>query len=138
MSSIRFAPRTIANARRVRSRLMARLLRNLRRRAVASIVATCAAVARAWRDQEELAEMLRFDDRLLQDIGVSRGEILAAVKERRWTRAAWRLVTAALARHDDGHAHGKAGMAMQVSFRASPMSRPRKRHARSAVRRLAA
>jgi uncharacterized protein YjiS (DUF1127 family) len=135
--SILFAPRTVADARTARSRHLAVLLGSLRRRAVSKVVATCVAVARAVRHQEELADMLRFDDRLLRDIGVTRGDILAAVQEQRWTRAAWRLITAALTRRGDG-APGKSGAGVPVSFRARPVSRARKRQIRGGARRRAA
>jgi hypothetical protein len=48
--------------------------------------------------------MLTLDDRLLRDIGVTHGEILMAVHEGKWTRAAFRLVASAFAREEEKRA----------------------------------
>jgi hypothetical protein len=104
MNTAPFAPRTIAGARTERSRSLALPLRNLRRRIASAMVDGCASFARAWQHHEELMDMLHLDDRLLADIGVRRSEILAAVKERRWTCATWRLVATAVTRRQEAGA----------------------------------
>jgi hypothetical protein len=103
MNAAPFAPRTIAAARTARGGRLAARWGRLGRRLFSGTVEGCAAVVRVWRQHEELVDMLHLDERLLRDIGVKRGEILAAIHERRWTRAAWRLVaTAAARRHAAG------------------------------------
>jgi hypothetical protein len=100
MTATSFAPRTIAAARTARSRDLARHLRGLWCWAMAAMADACAAFARAWHHHDALVEMLTLDDRLLRDIGVTHGEILMAVNERKWTRAAFRLVASAFAREE--------------------------------------
>jgi uncharacterized protein YjiS (DUF1127 family) len=98
MNFIPFAPRTIAHARRVRSRFLVRQFRRFRRNIASTVSHSCAAIAQAWRRQQQLTDMMRFDEHLLRDIGVTRSEVQMAAQAQRWSHAAWRLVTSAIAR----------------------------------------
>ena len=119
MNTAPFAPRTIAGARTERSRSLALPLRNLRHRIASAMVDGCAAFARAWQHHEELMDMLHLDDRLLGDIGVRRSEILAAVQERRWTCATWRLVATAVTRRQEARAvEARTRMSARPQWRA--------------------
>jgi uncharacterized protein YjiS (DUF1127 family) len=66
-------PRLPASAmRKVGSMLAAALLRRLRR------------FARAWRHRRDLELVASFDDHMLADIGLTRGDLNDAIAERRW------------------------------------------------------
>jgi hypothetical protein len=139
MTTTAFAPRRSAAARRARPRAFAIHWERLRRRIVSASVEACAAIARAERDHRELMDMLRLDDRLRTDIGVRRSEILAAVREQRWTRAAWCLMTAAFARlRERPKARAEAPAPLRFPAHRCRTFRRSRRHRRHAVHRLAA
>jgi uncharacterized protein DUF1127 len=141
MNSIRLAPRTIAQARRVRSRLLALQFRRWRRRLVAKVTLGCAAITDAWRREQQLMSMLQFDDRLLRDIGMTRNDVRKAVDEQRWTHAAWRLVTTAIARRRKRRAaEARIQLAARTLLQQRPTvtPRPSARECGGATPRLAA
>ena len=141
MNSIRFAPRTIAQARRVRSRFLALQFRRWQRRIAAKVTRGRAAIAEAWRRQHQLMDMLQFDDRLLRDIGMTRSDVQMAADEQRWTNAAWRLVTTAIARRRKRRAaEARIQLAARTLLRQRPAmtSRPSARERSGAAPRLAA
>jgi uncharacterized protein YjiS (DUF1127 family) len=126
MNSIPFAPRTIARARRVRSRFLARQFRRFRRNTATTMSNYCTAIAEAWRRQQQLMDMTRFDDHLLRDIGVTRSEVQMAAHDQRWTHAAWRLMTTAIARRRKRRAaEARIRLAAQALLQQRPSVAPR-------------
>jgi uncharacterized protein YjiS (DUF1127 family) len=141
VNSVPLAPRTIARARTVRARFLSLQLRRLRRSMVAKVIGGCAAIADAWRRQQQLIDMLRFDDGLLRDIGVTRSDVVAAVHEQRWTHATWRLVTTAIARRRKRRtAEARIRLAARALLQQGPSvaSRPSGRERNGAAPRRAA
>jgi uncharacterized protein YjiS (DUF1127 family) len=139
MNSIPFAPRTIAHARRVRSRFLARQFRRFRRNIARTMSNNCAAIADAWRRQQQLMDMMRFDDHLLRDIGVTRSEVQMAAQDQRWTHAAWRLVTSAVARRRKRRAaEARIRLAAQALQQQRPSVAPRPSERTAPAARLAA
>ena len=99
-----FAPRTIAEARRMRAELMGRLIRKGWRRLRNAIVAFRERRALARQYRQDMAMLMRADGRLLADIGLTRGDVRAAVSEGSFSRT----LKASAARREEAMAVAQA------------------------------
>jgi uncharacterized protein YjiS (DUF1127 family) len=79
---IHFAPRTVAQARAARAAHLGRRVRRFWRRLSLRLAALRQRIAVARQYERELAVLLQADDRMLRDIGVTRGEVLMAAQSR--------------------------------------------------------
>ncbi|GLK78834.1 DUF1127 domain-containing protein [Methylopila turkensis] len=62
------------------------------------VMRRAAAVAVAWRRRNDLRELARFDDRMLADLGLSRGDVASAASEPMWRDPTLRLSALAIER----------------------------------------
>jgi uncharacterized protein YjiS (DUF1127 family) len=96
---IHFMPRTIARARTARAKYLGKIVRFGFRRLMRRMAALRERIALARQYERELAVLLQSDDRMLADIGVTRGEVIAAARSRWFTPG--RMADAAAARRRD-------------------------------------
>lgn len=81
-----FAPRTIAEARRMRAVVMGYLIRKTWRRWRRRIADFRERFAEARQYRRDMAMLMQADARLLADIGLTRGDVRAAVSEGSFSR----------------------------------------------------
>ncbi len=96
---IHVARPSIMQARTERAIYLGRLLRIGVRRLVRRLSAWRARIALARQYERELAVLLQADDRMLADIGVTRGDVHAAAQSRWFTPG--RMIDAAATRRRD-------------------------------------
>jgi hypothetical protein len=82
-NEIRFAPRTIAQARSERTRHLGLRLRGTARAMIGWLRAARERIAMNSRYQHELVTLLHADDRMLADIGITRHDVASALHESR-------------------------------------------------------
>ena len=83
-----FPPRTVALARMQRAATIGYLVGSAIAAAMRGLSSLTARLAQAHARRRELAQLLEMDDRMLKDIGLTRGEVFAAVDGRSGLRAA--------------------------------------------------
>lgn len=98
---VRFAPRTIAQARTQQARTLRRLIRIARRKAQNGMRALWTRMARASQYHRELELLMHADDRMLADIGLTRFEVVSAAQESRGWHGRRDALRAAATRRDD-------------------------------------
>ncbi|MFD1704505.1 DUF1127 domain-containing protein [Methylopila henanensis] len=65
------------------------------------------AVAVAWKRRGDLRELAHFDDRMLADLGLSRGDIASAASEPMWRDPTLRLSALAVERRAAARDHAR-------------------------------
>lgn len=85
---IQFHPRTVMLARTHRAATAGYLVGSAIAAVLTGLSGLAARVAQARARRRELAQLLQMDDRMLKDIGLTRGEVFAAVDGRPGLRAA--------------------------------------------------
>jgi aspartate oxidase len=98
---VRFAPRTIAQARTQQARSFRRQLRIALRRARHGMRALWTRMARTSQYHEELELLMHADDRMLADIGLTRFDVVSAAQESRGWHGRRDALRAAATRRDD-------------------------------------
>jgi uncharacterized protein YjiS (DUF1127 family) len=107
-----FHPRTIAHARGRRSALFGGVARNLVARAFGRLNDLRIRFVRARQRRRDLAMLLEMDNRLLTDIGLTRGEVRAAARTPWWHEPA--ALADATRRRDEAMAGVKRQAALHV------------------------
>jgi uncharacterized protein YjiS (DUF1127 family) len=99
-----FAPRIIAQARRLHALVFRRQLRIAVRGIMNGLVALKAYVARSAYFHRELELLMHADDRMLADIGLSRFDVVSAAQSRSGWRGRRDALQAAAIRRDEAAA----------------------------------
>jgi uncharacterized protein YjiS (DUF1127 family) len=107
-----FHPRTIAHARGRRSAFFGGVARNLVARAFGRLNDLRIRFVGARRRRHDLLVLLEMDDRLLKDLGLTRGEIWAASRTPWWREPA--ALADATRRRDEAMAGVKRHAALHV------------------------
>lgn len=103
---IHFAPRTVAQVRTARAVYFGKIVRRGFRRLSHRIAALRQRIALARQYERELAMLLRADDRMLSDIGLTRADVLIAAQSRWFTPG--RMMDAAAMRRGDSIRNAQA------------------------------
>jgi uncharacterized protein YjiS (DUF1127 family) len=99
-------------------------------RTFAGIVAVRAVgFARAWKHRRDMAMLARFDDRMLADIGLTRGDLRDAVSEPVWRDPTTLLVSRAQERR-----HHRVHLGRPVRLADAPPIAPEAPNVRSRLR----
>ena len=111
-----FAPRTIAQARRLRAVYFGRILRIATRRTAKRIAGAWERIMQAYQHHHELELLLQADDRMLSDIGMTRAEVRAVASGGGWTTPS-RMIDAVVERRAEAMrtAHRRHGALPQIA-----------------------
>jgi uncharacterized protein YjiS (DUF1127 family) len=116
-----FAPRMIAQARRLQARAFRRELYAAIRAALHGLRALKARMARAVQYRRELELLMHADDRMLADIGLTRYDVVNAAQESRGWRGRRDALQAAAARREEAIAASAARRNVPPHTEAPPL-----------------